>query len=66
MIAFAVSPDDVNAIRSQMRRSRVSVRRRESNDYLSLPDFVDYQRAAYQRALADKSWGLDNAYVSVR
>lgn len=56
LLSFAVSHDDATRLRREMHKSRILVRIRESPDYVSLADFVAYQKDLYRKALADKKY----------
>jgi hypothetical protein len=56
LLSFAVSHDDATRLRREMHRSRIIVRVKERPDYVTLADFVAYQKDLYRRAIEDKKY----------
>ncbi len=61
LVSFQVSAEDAPKLRREMHRSRIVVRIPESPDYVSLADFVAYQKELYRKARDDRKLGMTNA-----
>lgn len=58
LISFQVSAEDAPKLRKEMHHSRTMVRPPQENEYVSLSDFVAYQKETYSEALNDKFLGM--------
>jgi hypothetical protein len=61
VVAFQVSADDASRLQREMHRSRIVVRRRESQEFQPVEEFLAERREILREALQDKYLGMDAA-----
>lgn len=59
VVAFQVSADDASRLQREMQRSRIVVRRRESQEFQPVEEFLAERREILRQALQDKYLGMD-------
>lgn len=59
LVAFQVSADDANRLQREMKQSRIVVRRRESQEFQPVAEFLAERSVVLREALQDKYLGMD-------